>query len=118
MGCYCHHPFDVLDDVYLHRGEEQLPPREHTDPEVRLIRIIFYLDLTPCPVTLSSRLASTLHQQRLLTLTKGTSAAFHCQTVYENSLRSPSRRTSDGIYHRSGNPTQLDRFSLDYLFVL
>lgn len=38
MGCYCHNPFYVLDDIYLHRSQEQLSPWKHSYPKVSLRR--------------------------------------------------------------------------------
>jgi hypothetical protein len=34
MGCRSYHPFNVPDDIYLHRGEEQLSPRKHPHTQV------------------------------------------------------------------------------------
>lgn len=34
MGCYCHNPLHVLDDLYLHRSQEQLSPWKYSHPKV------------------------------------------------------------------------------------
>jgi hypothetical protein len=34
MGCYRHNSFHVLDDVYLHRSQEQLSPWKYSHPKV------------------------------------------------------------------------------------
>lgn len=40
LGCYCNYPLYLLDDIYLHRGQEQLPQRKHTDLKVHPTQII------------------------------------------------------------------------------
>lgn len=42
MGYHRHHPFHVLDDIYLHRSQEQLSPWKYPHPKVSLRLILYY----------------------------------------------------------------------------
>ena len=73
MGCYYPHSVDVLDDLHLHRSQEQLSSWKHFDPQVCTSQPATYRSDRQFLATSSSLRVSTSHLPRQLTSTKAIS---------------------------------------------